>query len=128
MHLDRTSYPILDRIIMSDQDDQSPEDFKKKLAALRPKKPKLAVPEGFLDDAKSYEGKLEAVKIISEREKNKVILIFKNMIAQGREDVIRIEREKLEAKRAADAKEALERAAKIAKEKLAKKSIFGKKK
>ena len=113
---------------MSDQDDQSPEDFKKKLEAMKPKKKKLAVPEGFLDDAKSYEGKLEAVKIISEREKNKVILIFKNMIAQGREDVIRIEREKLEAKRAADAKEALERAAKIAKEKLAKKSIFGKKK
>ena len=104
------------------------EEFKKKLAAMKPKKPKLAVPEGFLDEAKSYEGKLEAVKIISEREKNKVILIFKNMIAQGREDVIRIEREKLEAKRAADTKEALERAAKIAKEKLAKKSLFGKKK
>jgi hypothetical protein len=50
------------------------------------------------------------------------------MIAQGKEDAIRIEREKLEAKKAADAKEALERAAKIAKEKLAKKSIFGKKK
>ena len=104
------------------------EEFKKKLAAMKPKKPKLAVPEGFLDEAKSYEGKLEAVKIISEREKNKVILIFKNMIAQGREDAIRIEREREAAKRAVEAKEALERAAKIAKEKLAKKSLFGKKK
>jgi hypothetical protein len=104
------------------------EEFKKKLQALKPKKKKLAVPEGFLDDAKSYEGKVEAVKIISEREKDRVVLIFKKMIAQGREDAIRIEREKLEAKRAADAKEALERAAKIAKEKLAKKSLFGKKK
>jgi hypothetical protein len=104
------------------------EEFKKKLQALKPKKKKLAVPEGFLDDAKSYEGKLEAVKIISEREKDRVILIFKKMIAQGKEDAIRIEREKLEAKRAAEAKEALERAAKIAKEKLAKKSLFGKKK
>ena len=112
---------------MSDQDDQSPEDFKKKLEAMKPKKKKLAVPEGFLDDAKSYEGKLEAVKIISEREKNKVILIFKNMIAQGREDVIRIEKEKLEAKKAADAKEAAE---KKKQQELAKKSksIFGKKK
>jgi hypothetical protein len=109
-------------------DEQSPEDFKKKLEALKPKKKKLAVPEGFLDEAKSYEGKLEAVKIISEREKNKVILIFKNMIAQGRKDAIRIEREREAAKKAAEAKEALERAAKIAKEKLAKKSIFGKKK
>ena len=80
------------------------EEFKKKLAAMKPKKPKLAVPEGFLDEAKSYEGKLEAVKIISEREKNKVILIFKNMIAQGREDAIRIEREREAAKRAAEAK------------------------
>ena len=104
------------------------EEFKKKLQALKPKKKKLAVPEDFLDDAKSYEGKLEAVKIISEREKDRVILIFKKMIAQGKEDAIRIEREKLEAKRAAEAKEALERAAKIAKEKLAKKSLFGKKK
>jgi hypothetical protein len=108
--------------------DDNPEDFKKKLEALKPKKKKLAVPEGFLESAKSYEGKLEAVKIISEREKDKVILMFKKMIAQGREDVIRIEREKIEAKREAEAKEALERAAKIAKEKLAKKSLFGKKK
>jgi hypothetical protein len=104
------------------------EEFKKKLQALKPKKPKLAVPEGFLEGAKSYEGKVEAVKIISEREKERVVLLFKKMIAQGRDDVIRIEREKLEAKKAADAKEALERAAKIAKEKLAKKSMFGKKK
>ena len=109
-------------------DDNNPEDFKKKLEALKPKKKKLAVPEGFLDSAKSYEGKLEAVKIISEREKDKVILIFKNMIAQGKEDAIRIEREKEAAKREAESKEALERAAKIAKEKLAKKSLFGKKK
>jgi hypothetical protein len=108
-------------------DDTNPEDFKKKLEAMKPKKKKLAVPEGFLDDAKSYEGKLEAVKIISEREKNKVILIFKNMIAQGREDVIRIEKEKLEAKKAADAKEAAE---KKKQQELAKKSksLFGKKK
>lgn len=59
-------------------DDQ--EEFKKKLNSLKPKKKKLAVPEGFLDEAKSYEGKLEAIKIITEREKDKVILMFKKML------------------------------------------------
>jgi hypothetical protein len=59
-------------------DDQ--EEFKKKLNALKPKKKKLSVPEEFLDGAKSYESKLEAVKIISEREKQRVVLIFKNLL------------------------------------------------
>jgi len=63
---------------MSTED--TPEEFKKKLDALKPKKKKLAVPEGFLDSAKSYEGKVEAVKIISEREKDRVILLFKKML------------------------------------------------
>lgn len=108
--------------------DDSPEDFKKKLEAMKPKKKKLAVPEGFLDEAKSYEGKLEAVKIISEREKNKVILIFKNMIAQGREDAIRIEREREAAKKADNDRAAAEKKAKLAAEQKAKKSLFGKKK
>jgi hypothetical protein len=56
------------------------EEFRKKLDALKPKKKKLAVPEGFLDEAKSYEGKVMAIRIVAEREKNKVILIFKNML------------------------------------------------
>ena len=63
---------------MSTED--TPEEFKKKLDALKPKKKKLAVPEGFLDSAKSYEGKVEAIKIISEREKDRVILLFKKML------------------------------------------------
>ena len=104
------------------------EEFKKKLAAMKPKKPKLAVPEGFLDGAKSYEGKLEAVKIISEREKNKVILIFKGLIAGAEEERQRVEQAKERAKKEQAEKEALERAAKIAAEKNAKKSLFGKKK
>ena len=45
---------------MSTED--TPEEFKKKLDALKPKKKKLAVPEGFLESAKSYEGKLEPPK------------------------------------------------------------------
>ena len=110
---------------MSTED--TPEEFKKKLDALKPKKKKLAVPEGFLDGAKSYEGKVEAVKIISEREKDRVILIFKKMIAQGQEDAIRIEREREASKKADDAKAAAE---KKRQQELAKKSksLFGKKK
>jgi hypothetical protein len=56
------------------------EEFRKKLDALKPKKKKLSVPEEFLDGAKSYESKLEAVKIITEKEKPRVILMFKNML------------------------------------------------
>jgi hypothetical protein len=109
-------------------DDNNPEDFKKKLEAMKPKKKKLAVPEGFLDGAKSYEGKVEAVKIISEREKDRVVLIFKKMIAQGREDVIRIEREREAAKRAAEDKAEAAKKARLEAEKKSKKSLFGKKK
>lgn len=60
--------------------EQDPEEFKKKLQALKPKKKKLAVPEGFLESARSYEGKLEAVKIITEREKDRVVLMIKKML------------------------------------------------
>jgi hypothetical protein len=59
------------------------DDLKKKLEAHKPKKKKLAIPEGFLEEAKSYEGKLEAVKIIAEREKGRVLLMFKSMIAEA---------------------------------------------
>lgn len=105
------------------------EDFKKKLDALKPKKKKLAVPEGFLESAKSYEGKLEAVKIITEREKNKVILIFKGLIASAEADRQRLEIEKEKVKKE---QEELDRKAKLAKieaeKKANKKSFFGKKK
>lgn len=104
------------------------EDLKSKLDKFKPKKKKLAVPEGFLDDAKSYEGKLEAVKIISEREKDKVILIFKGMIAKADEDRKKIELAKEQAKREQEEKEAKAKAAKLAAEQKAKKSLFGKKK
>lgn len=107
--------------------DDEKDELKKKLNALKPKKKKMAVPDGFLDEAKSYEGKLAAIKIISEREKDRVILIFKKMIAQGREDAIRIEKEQEAAKRAAQIKEDAE---KKRKQELEKKSkpFFSKKK
>jgi len=97
------------------------DDLKKKLEAHKPKKKKLAIPEGFLDDAKSYEGKLEAVKIIAEREKGRVLLMFKGMIAKADEDRAKIAAIQEKAKREAEQKEALERAAAIAKNKAKKK-------
>ncbi len=60
--------------------DDNQDDLKKQLAAHKPKKKKLAVPEGFLEEAKSYEGKLMAVKIIAEREKDRVLLMIKKML------------------------------------------------
>jgi hypothetical protein len=56
------------------------DEFKKKLEALKPKKKKLEVAEGLLSDAKSYEGKLMAVQIIAERERDRVVLLFKKML------------------------------------------------
>jgi hypothetical protein len=58
------------------------DDLKSKLEAHKPKKKKLAVPEGFLEEAKSYEGKLMAVKIIAEREKDRVLLMIKRMLSE----------------------------------------------
>ena len=56
------------------------DEFKKKLEALKPKKKKIEVAEGLLSDAKSYEGKLMAVQIIAERERDRVVLLFKKML------------------------------------------------
>lgn len=64
---------------MSDND----KDIKLDLKKFKPKKPKLAVPEEFLDNAKSYDDKLMLVKFLSEKEKSRVVLMFKKMIAQG---------------------------------------------
>jgi hypothetical protein len=63
---------------MSDDD-----DVKANLKKFKPKKPKITVPAEFLDNAKSYEDKLMLVKFLSEKEKNRVVLIFKKMISQG---------------------------------------------
>ena len=97
------------------------DDLKKQLDAHKPKKKKLTVPEGFLEDAKSYEGKLMAVRIIAEREKGRVLLMFKGMIAKADEDRARIAALHDKAKKDKEQKDALDRAAKIAKDKLAKK-------
>ena len=97
------------------------DDLKQQLEKLKPKKKKLAVPEGFLEEAKSYEGKLMAVKIIAEREKDKVLLMIKGMISKADEDRAKLAAAQEKAKRDAQEKEALARAALIAKNKAKKK-------
>ncbi len=62
---------------MSDND-----EIKAQLKKLKPKK-KLSVPEEFLDGAKSYDDKLTLVKILTEKEKGRVLLIIKSMLADS---------------------------------------------
>ena len=45
------------------------EDPKEKLKKFKPKKKKIAVPQEFLDNAKSYDDKLMLVRHLTEREK-----------------------------------------------------------
>jgi hypothetical protein len=56
----------------------SDDDIKANLKKF--KKPKLTVPEEFLDNAKSYDDKLILVKYLTEKEKNRVILLLKSML------------------------------------------------
>jgi hypothetical protein len=59
--------------------DDSEKEFKDKLKKLKPKK-KLTVPKEFLEGANSYDDKLILVKHLTEREKNRVLLIIKGML------------------------------------------------
>jgi hypothetical protein len=59
------------------------EKMKKEMAK---KKAKLTVPTDFLDNAKSYDDKVTLVKILSEKEKHRVVLLFKKMIQSGIQD------------------------------------------
>lgn len=59
------------------------DDIKNNLKKFKPKKPKLSVPAEFLDGAKSYEDKLILVKILTEKELHRSVLMFKKMIQSG---------------------------------------------
>lgn len=66
---------------MSDQDPKDELDKIKK--ELKKKKQKLSVPEEFLDGAKSYDDKLMLVKVLTEKEKGRVLLIIKSMLSDA---------------------------------------------
>lgn len=55
------------------------EELKKKMQKLKPKK-RLAVPEEFLDTAKSYEDKQVLVQMLTEKEKSRVVLLVKGLL------------------------------------------------
>jgi hypothetical protein len=55
------------------------DDLKKQLKKNKPKS-KLTVPAEFLDGAKSYDDKLVLVKYLTEKEKNRVLLMIKGML------------------------------------------------
>jgi hypothetical protein len=61
-------------------------DIKNNLKKFKPKKPKMSVPAEFLDNAKSYDDKVTLVKILTEKEIGRVMLIVKKMIAQGMQE------------------------------------------
>ena len=63
----------------SDDAQQALNKMKRDMA----KKKKLTVPADFLDNAKSYDDKLAMVKILTEKEKQRVVLMFKKMIQAG---------------------------------------------
>jgi hypothetical protein len=71
---------------MDDSAKQALEQAKKDL---KRKKPRLAVPTDFLDNAKSYDDKLMLVKLLSEKEKQRVVLLFKKMIQSGMDEANR---------------------------------------
>lgn len=65
-------------------DDEDPnEKLAKMKKEMAKKKPKITVPKEFLDGANSYDDKLTLVKILTEREKQRVVLLFKRMIQAG---------------------------------------------
>ncbi len=71
---------------MDDSAKQALEQAKKDL---KRQKPKMTVPTDFLDSAKSYDDKLMLVKILSEKEKQRVVLLFKKMIQSGMDEANR---------------------------------------
>ena len=67
---------------MSDNNDDS-KTVQDQLKKYKPKKKKLTVPKEFLDNANSYDDKLIVVKSISEREKQRVVMIMKGLLVDA---------------------------------------------
>ena len=63
----------------SGEEGQDLEEMKKKF---KPKK-KVTLPTEMLSDAKSYDDKLILVKMLTEKERNRMILIIKNLLKDG---------------------------------------------
>jgi len=68
---------------MTTDNDDAKDQLAKMKREMAKKKTKMAVPAEFLDNAKSYDDKVTLVKILTEKEKNRVVLMFKKMIQSG---------------------------------------------
>lgn len=64
---------------MNNKKNKMSDDNNNELKKFKPKK-KLTVPPEFLKEAKSYEDKLVLVKMLTEKEKGRVLLILKSML------------------------------------------------
>ena len=56
------------------------QNFAEMRDKFKPAKKTVAVPAELLSDAKSYDDKLILVKILTEKEQNRVVLMIKNML------------------------------------------------
>ena len=65
---------------MSDETD----DLRNKLNQFKPVKKKLTIPKELLEGASNYDEKLGVIKIVTEKEMKKVILLIKGMLAEDR--------------------------------------------
>jgi hypothetical protein len=68
---------------MTTDNDDAENQLARMKKEMAKKKPKMAVPAEFLDNAKSYDDKVTLVKILTEKEKHRVVLMFKKMIQSG---------------------------------------------
>ena len=59
-----------------------PHDLEAMKKKFKPKK-KVTLPTEMLSDAKSYDDKLVLVKMLTEKERNRMILIIKNLLKDG---------------------------------------------
>jgi uncharacterized protein YajQ (UPF0234 family) len=60
--------------------DDDKKKLREQLDKFKPTKKKLSVPKEFLEDANSYEDKLSAIRIVTDREAKKVVQLIKDML------------------------------------------------
>lgn len=60
--------------------DDNKKKLRDELEKFKPAKKKLSVPKEFLESANSYEDKLSVIRIVTDRESQKVVRLIKNML------------------------------------------------
>jgi hypothetical protein len=60
--------------------DDDKKKLREQLDKFKPTKKKLSVPKEFLEGANSYEDKLSAIRIVTDREAKKVVQLIKDIL------------------------------------------------